>query len=224
MNWKWKKDSVLRNYNENTPCKDIFRAVCDEIAEYYIPKGWKYAKSRPKLTYNDKSIKIEITFWSSGSNMQGDYVNLEIIPWIYSLDLKKDLKLNGIESNGCILGYPTIFFEKLETIPKGTKRVIDLQGEIHEFEEEHEETSVLRHHNNINVYGIKETDLLKIIDFIDNKIVIWKDLLNGDYEKLKSKISPFLKSDFRELKNGDFAKFIQYKFPDNFTDFEKFEN
>ena len=68
----WKEDSILNNYNEYTPCKDIFNAVCDEIAEYYIPKGWKYAKSRPKLTYNDKSVKIEIAFWSSGSNMPGD--------------------------------------------------------------------------------------------------------------------------------------------------------
>ncbi len=223
MNWKWKENSILNNYNENTPCKDIFKAVCDEIAEYYIPKGWRYAKSRPKLTYNDKSIKIEIAFWSSGSNMPGDYVNLEIIPAIYSLDLKKDLKLKGIDSKGYILGYPDIFFEKLEDIPKGLKRVIDLHGNIHEYEEEYEETSVLRHHNNVNVYGINEIDLLKIIDFIDNKIVLWKDLIN-DYEKLKTNITPFLKSDFRKLKEGDFANYIKYKFPDKYSDFEKLKN
>lgn len=224
MNWKWKKNSVLMNYNENTPCKDIFRAVCDELAEYYIPKGWKYAKSRPKLTYNDKSLKIEIAFWSSGSNMQGDYVNLEIIPAIYSLDLKKDLNSKGIESKGYILGYPTIFFEKLESIPKGTKRVIDLKGKIHEYEDEYEETSVLIHHNNINVYGINENDFLNIINFINTKIIIWKDLLKNDYKELEKNIEPFLKSDFRKLKTGEFGKYIQYKFPENYTEFEKFEN
>jgi|TARA_Y100000114_G_scaffold154224_1_gene175808 hypothetical protein len=222
MDWKWKEESILNNYNEYTPCKDIFHAVCDEIAEYYIPKGWKYAKSRPKLTYNDKSVKIEIAFWSSGSNMPGDYVNLEILPAIYSLDLKRDLKDKGIDSKGLILGYPTIFFERLVNIPKGTKRVLTIEGEIREFKEEYEETSVLRHHNNINVYGINENDFIKIIDFIDNRIVIWKDLIN-DYEKLKVKISSFLKSDIRELKSSDFLSYIQFKFPDKIDDFNTIE-
>jgi hypothetical protein len=219
----WKEDSILNNYNEYTPCKDIFNAVCDEIAEYYIPKGWKYAKSRPKLTYNDKSVKIEIAFWSSGSNMPGDYVNLEILPAIYSLDLKKDLKSRGKDSKGLILGYPAIFFERLESIPKGTKRVLTMHGEIKEFGEEYEETSVLRHHNNINVYGINQTDFLKIIDFINDKIVIWKDLIN-DYDKLKLTISSFLKSDIKEMKKGDFSEYIEFKFPDKMEDFIKIDN
>ena len=60
--WKWKTNSKLKTYSAYTPTKEIFKAVCDEIAEYYVPKGWKYAKSRPKITYNDKKVKIEIAF------------------------------------------------------------------------------------------------------------------------------------------------------------------
>jgi hypothetical protein len=224
MNWKWKENSVLWNYNEHTPCRDIFKAVCDEIAEYYVPKGWKYAKSRPKLTYNDKKIKIEIAFWSSSSNMQGESVNLEILPAIYSLDLKKDLKSKGVESSGCILGYPTIFCEKLVGIPKGIKRVIDLKGRVSEYEEEYEETSVLRHLHSINVYGITISDFLAIINFINTKIIVWKDLLTNDYKELERNIKPFLRSDVKQLKTGDFAKYIQYQFSENYNEFEKIEN
>lgn len=219
MEWEWKEESILNNYNEYTPCKDIFKAVCDEIAEYYIPKGWKYAKSRPKLTYNDKSVKIEIAFWSSGSNMPGDYVNLEILPAIYSLDLEKELKSKSKDTNGYILGYPAIFFERLENIPKGIKRVIDIHGGVKEFEEEYEETSVLRHHNNINVYGLTQSDFCKIIEFINDKIVIWKDLIN-DYDKLKLTLSSFLKSDINELKKANLREYIKIKFPDKVEDFD----
>lgn len=223
MNWKWKEGSILNNYNRNTPCKDIFKAVCDEIAEYYVPKGWRYAKSKPKLTYNDKSIKIEIAFWSSGSNIPGDYINLEIIPSFYSLELKKEMKSKQIDSNGYFLGFSDILLERLETIPRGTQRVINILGEINEFQKDYEETGILRYNHNINVYGITEIDFVKILDFIDNKILIWQDLIENA-DMLISKVSKLPKSDITNMVDGYFIEFITHKFPDKVNDFKLLAN
>ncbi len=49
----WTDNEILLNHNETTPCKDIFQAVCDELGKYYSDKGFKYARSKPKLTYKD---------------------------------------------------------------------------------------------------------------------------------------------------------------------------
>ncbi|WP_074407891.1 hypothetical protein [Aquimarina megaterium] len=223
MSWKWKEGSILNTYNKDTPCKDIFKAVCDEIAEYYVPKGWRYAKSRPKLTYNDKSIKIEIAFWSSGSNIPGDHVNLEIIPSFYSLELKKEMKSKQIDSNGYFLGFSDILLERLETIPKGTQRVINILGEINEFQKDYEETGILRYNHNINVYGITEIDFIKILDFIDNKILVWQSLIEN-VDMLISKVSRLPKSDVNNMIDGYFIEFIAHKFPDKVNDFKLLVN
>lgn len=93
-----------------------------------------------------------------------------------------------------------------------------MHGEVKDFDEEYEETSVLRHHNNINVYGITQDDFCKIIEFLNEKILIWKDLIY-DYDKLKLKISSFLKSDIKKLQKGSFSEYIKLKFPDKVEDF-----
>ena len=223
MDWKWKENSILNNYNEDTPCKDIFNAVCEEIAEYYIPKGWKYAKSRPKLTYNDKKIKYEIAFWSSGSNMAGDFVNLEIIPSLIDLDFKKEMQSKGIDSNGYIFGLSNLFSEKLITIPKGTKRVINILEEVKDFEENYEETGILRYNHNINVYGVTKVDFLKILEFIDSRIIVWIDWIN-DYEKVKELTIKSCGYGRETMKTGDFLNFIDFKFPGKRKEFEEILN
>jgi len=218
MNWNWSKDSVLNTYNEKTPCKEIFQAVCDELGTYYSKKGWKYSRSRPKLSFDDQNTKLEIAFWSSGSNWPGERVIIEIIPSFYSSDFNKYLKAKGIESRGYMLGYPAILAQRLEGIPKGIKRVITISGEELEFEEEYEETSILFYNHNVNIYGLNEELFFKIVHFIDTKIIPWQETLE-DYEKLKKRLSSMCLSDLKEMKMGTFKEYVVYKFPEKLDDF-----
>ncbi len=67
MSWSGEADSILNNYTPYTSCQEIFQGVCDEIGKYYSMRGFQYTKSRPKITYKDKDIKLQISFWSSRS-------------------------------------------------------------------------------------------------------------------------------------------------------------
>lgn len=212
MNWEWKENSILNPYNEHTPCKEIFHATCDEIAEYFIPKGWKYAKSRPKLTYKTKSIKLEIAFWSSGSNTAGEWVNLEIIPSFTSLDLKNHLKAQGIKTNAYL---ELINFSKLtDNIPSNLERVVNILTPNIEREQRYqEEKGILIHNNNVNIYGIDTDDFVRIIDFIESQITPWIDWCN-DFSKLEELSINALSYYKKRMSTGDFIKYIELKFPD----------
>lgn len=85
-NWTWEEDSILFNVSEYTPTKDIFQAVCNELGRYFKLQGGKYTKSRPTLKWKGKKLRCEMGFWSSHSNMQGNWINLEIVTSVYALD------------------------------------------------------------------------------------------------------------------------------------------
>ncbi|GGZ69681.1 hypothetical protein [Algibacter mikhailovii] len=212
MKWEWKEGSVLNNYNENTPCKEIFRAICDEIAEYYIPKGWKYARSRPKITLKNTKIKFEIAFWSSGSNTPGEWVNLEIIPSFASIELKNHLKERGIDSYG-YMRFPE-FYQLSENIKKGEEHVIRILDKPIRRESRYDEKSgVLIHSNNVNVYGITTDDFEQIIEFIEINIVAWIKWAD-DYEKVKTFAQNSLSAYRERMVVGDFMHFVRFKFPE----------
>ena len=105
MNWNWEEGSILNNDLKSADCKDVFHAVTKEIARYYEDKGFRYTRSRPKITYKDEKLKIEISFWSSRGNISGEYVTLEIVPYFSAT------KLNKGHKNGYLCGH-TIFFWK----------------------------------------------------------------------------------------------------------------
>ncbi|MGC6432163.1 MAG: hypothetical protein ACON5F_14050 [Jejuia sp.] len=222
VNWKWKEGSILYNVDETTPPKEIFKAVCDEIADYYLPKGWRYARSRPKLTYDDKKVKLEIAFWSSGSNMAGSYTNLEIIPSFRDLEYKKALNDKGIKSDGYILGLG-VFQERSEDVPKGIKRVKTILGDIHDNEYGHEGIGVLAFNHNVNVYGLTESNFLKIIDFIESKIVVWIEGIN-EIEKMKLYTEKSIDFQFLPEAKDNFLKYIEFKFPDKVSEVEEILN
>ncbi len=212
MNWKWKKESILNNYDENTDCKEIFKATCDEIGEYFSKKGWKYSKSKPKITFKNKSIKFEISFWSSRSNTPGEYVNLEIIPTFISLDLIKKLKNEEISSKG-FLGFPN-FYRLSEKVPKGREQVIKVFGEsINKDSRYNENKGIIIYSNNINIYNISEIEFLKIIDFIETQITSWIEW-SEDYQKLVNFYNYSLSYHKKQMIEQNFQDYMTMKFPD----------
>ncbi len=214
MNWEFKENSILKNYSEHTLCKDIFHAVCDEIGKYYINKGWKYARSRPKITFKSKEVKIEIAFWSSGSNTPGSYVNLEVLPIIYSTELVNKFKSEGIKSKGYILGFLQLFNERFDNQKEGSKRIINILSDNINRMDENDSTPEIKFNKNINVYGINENDFSKIIDFIDDRIACWIDKINKktEIDEFLNRLTDYNKS---ELLKGDFGRFLKLKFPNN---------
>lgn len=93
--WTWEENSVLYDVSKYTPPWDIFQAVCNEIGRYYTMKGAKYTKSSKRLKWTGGKLRCEIGFRSSHSNIAGDWVNLEIITSIYTIDTK-DMERKGI--------------------------------------------------------------------------------------------------------------------------------
>jgi hypothetical protein len=154
-------NQILISHNQNTPCKEIFLAVCEELSNYYVQKGFKYAKSRPKLTLEKGDNKLEIAFFSSRSNIPGNYVNLEIIPNIKS-------KINPSREFSAQI-WESFFIKSDEIPPKMTIKEI-FGGETINTEYWLTESSI-REHNCCNVYGITEENFGKIITFIDEKII-----------------------------------------------------
>lgn len=96
MNWTWEENSILYNISEYMPPKDIFQAVCNELGRYFSLHGAKYTKSNKKLKWNGKKVRCEMGLWSSHSNIQGDWVNLEIVTSVYAINAK------GMEKKGLL--------------------------------------------------------------------------------------------------------------------------
>jgi len=160
------ENKLLLEYSEYTACKDIFKAVCDEIGKHYTEKGFKYSRSRPKITIQNEKIKLEIGFSSSGSNTPGQSVNLQILPSFYS----KQLKNTNI--NGFLFGHTGLFYHKyLEDVKK--IRVNKIFGDTIERTDEYSNESNIIDSNNCNVYGLLKENYDKIINFIDSKIIEW---------------------------------------------------
>lgn len=109
----WTDNNTLLAHSKDTPCQEIFQAVCDELGKHYQTKGFKYSRSRPKLTIEEGNIKLVIAFWSSGSNIPGNWVNLEIIPNFYSNQLAKTSKIKGL-----LFGHKGLFYHKYTDNPK----------------------------------------------------------------------------------------------------------
>jgi hypothetical protein len=157
----WTNNQILNSHNQNTPCKEIFFAVCEELVNYYVQKGFKYAKSRPKLTLEKDNNKLEIAFFSSKSNIPGNYVNLEIIPNI------KSKAYPSREFSAQI--WESLFIQSDEMPPKMTIKEM-FGGETINTESWLTESSI-REYNCCNVYRITEENFKKIILFIDEKII-----------------------------------------------------
>ena len=134
--WKWSENSVLYNNSPYVPPKDIFQAVCDELGRYYSEKGAKYTRSNRKIKVKFECVICEFGLWSSHGNIQGEWVNLEIVTSVYAVD-KTDMEKKGL-----------LF--------------VDIRPK------------------NFNVYGIDSELFFKIVDYIDDKLKLVKQLNTTD--------------------------------------------
>ncbi|MDE6732040.1 MAG: hypothetical protein K2J77_04105 [Oscillospiraceae bacterium] len=94
IEWTWVENSVLYNDSPYVPPREIFQAACDELGRYFTQNGAKYTKSNRKIKWNLGAARLEAAFWSSHSNIAGEWVNLEIVSSIYAVD-KNDLDKKG---------------------------------------------------------------------------------------------------------------------------------
>ena len=84
-NWN---NKILTN-QQNIEPKEIFKAYCAELGDYYSRVGFKYYKSNPRIERQSNDIIECVTFWTSRVNKKNEYVHLEILPYIKSKSLKK---------------------------------------------------------------------------------------------------------------------------------------
>lgn len=212
----WANNETLLNYSKHTPCNDIFQAVCDEIGQYYNEKhGYKYARARPKITIKNADFKLEIAFWSSRSNIPGDYVNLEIIPVFYDLNAPKNHESKGmLFCQGAILYHTyTTDIQKVRHVP--------IFGDVEELVLEYSHESVIKDLNTCNVYGLDETKFKQIIAFLDTKIIVWLDKLKTEKGVLELIHNP-CETQLMEFKNGYLFNYIKTNFPN--INIENLEN
>jgi hypothetical protein len=215
----WTDNKTLLNYLKYTPCSDIFQAVCDEIGKYYVAQyGFKYARSRPKITFKNKDFKLDIAFWSSRSNISGNYVNLEIIPMFYDLNAPKNHP-----SKGLLFTHGAILYHKYTNDIQRIRHV-HVFGEVEEFILDYSYESVIKDVNMCNIYGLDETKFNKIIAFLDTKIIVWLEKIKtkkGILELIKNPCDTQL----RDIKNGYLIEYIKLNFPNvNIENLESEQN
>jgi hypothetical protein len=223
MNWTWKEDSILNKYSKYTPCNDIFKAVCDEIGRYFIEKGYKYSSSRPKIALIDNDVKIEVSFYSSRSNIPGDWVAFEICISVISLEYIKYKKEQGEKTQGRLFGEMALFSKKLENVTNGMVRIKKIFGEDIERIEDDRTEPELKIGKTLNVYGITTSDFLKLIDFLEKEVFIWTKKIDDKNEILKL-INSTGKTGRWALKNSDFRDYLGYKYADFINEFDKATN
>jgi hypothetical protein len=206
----WTENKTLLEYSKYTPCQEIFQALCDELGKHYEVKGFKYARSRPKLTIEKDNIKLVITFWSSRSNTPGEWVNLEILPNFYSKQLAKTSDIKGF-----LFGHTGLFCHKFTDNPKQILVKQIFGGELERFDKYSNESKIIES-NNCNIYGIDKEKFDSILKFIDNKILPWLSKLaieEGILELLTNASPTRIWAINGKGSNSDFVKYVKLNFP-----------
>lgn len=208
----WTDNEILNQTNPNQSCEEIFKAVCNEIGNHYENKGFKYSKSRPKISYQDKELKVEIAFWSSRSNIPGEYVNLEIVPGFYSKAVIKNglSTINAKAAKGLIVSSASLFNQKLEETTN-TGKLIQIFGDAIPQESRAE----ISFNNSCNIYNINKERFEKIIEFIDSRIIYWIEKIKTE-DGINELIHYTSKKGIESLKgkntNSDFIPYCKATF------------
>ena len=95
FDWEWDANSILYHISKYHSPKDVFDAVCLEINRYYSGQQ-DYKTYKKKVKWTGRFLNCEMAFWSSHSNMAGEYVNFEIVTSGYSNDI------SGMEKKGLL--------------------------------------------------------------------------------------------------------------------------
>lgn len=189
MPWEWAPKSPLHTQTSGTPCESIFRGVCDELGRYFEPLGARYARSRPKLTFKRGSLKLEIGLWSSRSNIPGEYVNLEVVPSFFSLELAKSADAR----KGYLFGHPDIFVYAASGLPPGTVRIERLFDPAIERSDSRRSHPAAIYNNNVNVFGISTTGFEALASFVETRILSFFDVLTD-----KARLDSYLREPLAE--------------------------
>jgi hypothetical protein len=175
FNYKFPSDSILIHYNEQTPNREIFKAVCNEVGNFFTQYGFKYAPSGPKLEFKNKDndLSLQFMFISGHSNWQGSHVNIEIIPNIYSKKLAQLDKLETYDAKGFLLGRIDLTYRRDVHKPPRHVTVVLLDGTIaSERTEEIYEVGTVVYNANYNIYGISPENLVRIIQYMVRTAVL----------------------------------------------------
>lgn len=207
----WTDNKTLLEYTKRTKCQEIFQAVCDELGKHYEEKGFKYSRSRPKLTFEKDDIKLVISFWSSKRNTPGSSVSFEILPDFYSKQVAKTSNIKGY-----LFGHTGIFYHKYTDNPKQIL-VKQIFGDELERIDEYSTESQIIENNYCNVYGIDKEKFDAIVKFIDDKIIPWISKLatkEGILELITNASPTRIWSLNGKSTNSDFVKYVELNFSD----------
>lgn len=214
----WTKNEIILNQRPTMASSDLFQAVCDELGNYYSEKGFKYSKSRPKIVYKDKELKLEICFWSSRSNTSGRHVTLEIIPSFYSIEIIKNgtSTISSKIAKGLLISKTALFMHN-HNVGDNIQRLRQIYGETLLQEDGAYGSNIMRYNSICNIYGIDEVKFKAIIEFIDTKVLPWIDKLKteeGIRELINDRPKGVYSSLLGEGSNSDFLVYSEMKFPE----------
>lgn len=162
IQWEWEENSALYETSPYTPPRDIFQAACNELGRYFAQSGAKYTKSNRKIKWELGAVRLETAFWSSHSNMAGEWVNLEIVSTFYAVD-KSEMEKNGLlyfdikPKNFNVYGLDIARFAEITEYIKRiaeTAKIFGTHGGIRRFLSENSRTEeqFLNKHPNNDVY------------------------------------------------------------------------
>jgi len=214
----WTKNEIILNQRPTMASSDLFQAVCDELGNYYSDKGFKYSRSRPKIVYKDKELKLEICFWSSRSNTAGQHVTLEIIPSFYSNEIIKNgtSTISSKIAKGLLVSKTALFMHN-HNEGDNIQRLKQIYGETLLQEDGVYGGNIIRYNSTCNIYGIDEVKFKAIVGFIDTNILPWIDKLKteeGILELINDRPKGVYSSLLGEGSNSDFLAYCELKFPE----------
>jgi len=165
----WQENSMLKKVTSQSECKEVFESICCEIGRFYSQFGIKAFKK--KIQYKFDDYKLELQFSSSGYNLKGDFIWLEITSGIYPNKLKTYYKeqnerlLPIIFSNTNLLDYKISRVKDEGFITKG----INILGEEIIKESKFNESTV-EHSRGANLYNISIDEFRLILRYINRVI------------------------------------------------------
>ena len=209
MTWTWENESVLNNYDENTPSKLIFNATLEEFARYFEPLGGKYLKSKKIIQFEREGILLNIGFNSSRSNMSGNWIAVELgISFFY-----KQFIVDNQLHTGLLLGDLDLFSKRLVSRPNGTMIIRKIIGEDIERVEEHGMEAEERLGKVFNCYNLSTSDFLKVVSFLECEVLVWLNRVRNR-ANLESLINCAGNGAKWSLSNSNFKRYLQLEFPD----------
>lgn len=213
----WTENEIILNQRPTMASSDLFQAVCDELGNHYLERGFKYSKSRPKIVFRDKELKLEICFWSSRSNTPGRHVTLQIVPTFYSNEVIKNgtSTISSKIAKGLLISNTALFMHN-HNEGDNIQRVKQIYGEILKQEDGAYGGNVIRYNSTCNIYGIDEVKFKALIEFIDTMVLPWIGKLKteeGIHELINDRPKGVYSSLLGEGSNSDFIPYCKLKFP-----------